>query len=180
VEAARLLERSLTAIQQLPDDPSSRRLEFEVHLALVPVLMAISMAGGRTREVARRAIALCEEFGAMERALPALFAEASYYSSSGDFEAALRLASRIISIGSDIHDDATLLAGHRFVGSERLRAGALAPDVARSSAQARRKICRASCGPRFGKASCAPRRASGDARPARSGLRRLYRGLGKP
>lgn len=117
MEAVRLLERALTAIQQLPDDPSSRRLEFEVHLALVPVLMAIGMAGERTREVARRAIALCEEFGAMDRALPALFAEVSYYSSSGDIKAALRLGSRIIGVGGDIHDDATLLAGHRFVGS---------------------------------------------------------------
>ena len=117
VEAARLLERALTAIQQLPDDPFSRRLELEVHLALVPVLMAIGMAGERTREVARRAVALCEEFGALDRALPALFAEVSYYSSSGDVEAALRLGSRIINIGSDIHDDATLLAGNRFVGS---------------------------------------------------------------
>ena len=117
VEAARLLERALAARQQLPDDPPFRRLEFEVHLALVPVLMAIGMAGERTREVARRAVALCEEFGAMDRALPALFAEVSYHSSSGDVEAEMRLGSRIIDIGGDIHDDATLLAGHRFVGS---------------------------------------------------------------
>jgi len=125
VEAARLLERALTAIQQLPDDPSARRLEFEVHLSLVPVLMAISMAGERTRQVARRAVALCEEFGAMDRALPALFAEVSYYSSSGDLEAALRLGWRIIGVGGDIHDDATLLAGHRFVGSGLLFLGNL-------------------------------------------------------
>jgi class 3 adenylate cyclase/tetratricopeptide (TPR) repeat protein len=117
VEAARLLERAIAAINELPKEPSSRQLELEVHLALVPVLMAIGMASERTREVARRTIELCEQSGAMDRALPALFAEASYYSSSGEIKTALELSSRTVSIGVDIDDPATLLAGHRFVGS---------------------------------------------------------------
>jgi class 3 adenylate cyclase/tetratricopeptide (TPR) repeat protein len=117
VEAARLLDRALAAIGGLPESPSSRRLELHVHLALVPVLMAIAMASERTREVARRTIELCETFGAMDRALPALFAETSYYSSSGEVETALRLGSRVVGIGLDIDDPATLLSGHRFVGS---------------------------------------------------------------
>ncbi len=125
VEAARLLDRALAAIGELPEEPSSLRLELEVHLALVPVLMAIRMASERTREVARRAIGLCEEFGTIDRALPALFAEASYYSSSGEIEAAMRLASRIVQIGTDIRDDATLMAGHRFLGSGLLWVGDL-------------------------------------------------------
>jgi hypothetical protein len=88
-----------------------------VHLALVPVLMAIGMASECTRAVARRTIELCEESGAMERALPALFAEASYYSSSGEIKTALELSSRVVGIGVDNNDLATLRAGHRFAGS---------------------------------------------------------------
>ena len=117
VEAARLLERALAAIGELSDAPRSRQLELEVHLALVPVLMAIGMASERTREIARRTIELCEQSGAMDRALPALFAEASYYSSSGEIKTALQLSSRVVGIGVDNDDPATLLAGHRFVGS---------------------------------------------------------------
>lgn len=117
VEAARMLDRALAAIRELPEAPSSRQLELEVHLALVPVLMAIGMASERTREVARRTIELCEQSGAMERALPALFAEASYYSSSGEIKTALQLSSRVVDIGVDNDDPATLLAGHRFAGS---------------------------------------------------------------
>src|SRR5271169_4304579 len=117
VEAARLLERALAAIGELPEAPSSCQLELEMHLALVPVLMAIGMASERTREIARRTIELCERSGAMDRALPALFAEASYYSSSGEIKTALELSSRVVGIGVDNDDPATLLAGHRFVGS---------------------------------------------------------------
>jgi class 3 adenylate cyclase/tetratricopeptide (TPR) repeat protein len=117
IEAARLLDRALVAIGEFPEAASSRQLELEVHLALVPVLMAMGMASERTREIARRAIELCEKSGAMDRALPALFAEASYYSSSGEIETALELSSRVVGIGTDIDDPATLLAGHRFVGS---------------------------------------------------------------
>jgi hypothetical protein len=52
----------------------------------------------------------------MDRALPALFAEASYYSSSGEIKTALQLSFRVVGIGADNDDPATLLAGHRFVG----------------------------------------------------------------
>lgn len=117
IEAARLLDRALAAIGELPETTSSRQLELEVHLTLVPVLMAMGMASKRTREIARRTIELCEQSGAMDRALPALFAEASYYSSSGELKTALELSSRVVGIGSDTDDPATLLAGHRFVGS---------------------------------------------------------------
>jgi class 3 adenylate cyclase/tetratricopeptide (TPR) repeat protein len=139
VEAARLLERALAAIGELPEEPSSRKLELEVHLALVSVLMAIGMASERTLEVARRTIELCETFGAMDRALSALFAEASYYSSSGQLKTALQLSSRVVDIGVDIDDPATLLAGHRFVGSCLLWIGDLEPagkhlDMALSAA----------------------------------------------
>jgi tetratricopeptide (TPR) repeat protein len=125
VEAARLLDRALAAIGELPEAPSSRQLELEVHLALVPVLMAIGMASERTRDVARRTIELCETFGERQRALPALFAEAAYYSSSNEVKTALQLSSRIVGIGTEIDDPATLLAGHRFIGSYWLFIGDL-------------------------------------------------------
>jgi tetratricopeptide (TPR) repeat protein len=117
VEAARLLERALAAIGELPEAPSPCRLELEVHLVLASVLMALGMASERTLQVAQRTITLCETFGVMEQAVPALFAEASYYSASGQLKTALQLSSRVVDMGVDIDDPATLLAGHRFVGS---------------------------------------------------------------
>jgi hypothetical protein len=129
VEAIRSYECSLAAIRELPDDAISRRMELDVQLSLVASSMSVGMADERTLAAAQRAIYLCEEFSAMRRAIPALFALPSYFSSSGDLVSANAEALRTISIGEDLGDDAILLLGHRFVGSGALWLGDL--DAAR-------------------------------------------------
>jgi hypothetical protein len=148
VEAIRSFERALAAIRELPNDPFSRQTELDVQLAQLPSLMteapasaakyrlaagrnnarrsAVGMPEDRTREAARRVIRLCEEFGEMRRAVPALFALAAYFSSSGDILSAMVEAQRVLDIGAGIKDDATLLLRHRFVGSGNLWLGDLA------------------------------------------------------
>jgi class 3 adenylate cyclase len=125
VEAIRSFERALAAIRGLSDDPLARRMELDVRLAQTPSLMTIGMAAERTRDAARRAIDLCEEFGEMRRALPAHFALASHFSSSGDLISAMEQAHRVVDIGANFHDDATLMLGHRFIGSGSLWLGEL-------------------------------------------------------
>jgi class 3 adenylate cyclase/tetratricopeptide (TPR) repeat protein len=125
VEAIRSFERALAAIRELSDDPLARRMELDVRLAQTPSLMTIGMAAERTRDAARRAIDLCEEFGEMRRALPAYFALASHFSSSGDLISAMEQAYRVADIGANLHDDATLMLGHRFIGSGSLWLGDL-------------------------------------------------------
>jgi tetratricopeptide (TPR) repeat protein len=129
VEAMRSFERALAAIRELRDDAVSRRMELEVQLALVPSSMSVDMADERARDAAERAIRLCEEFGATRRAVPALFALTSYFSSSGDMVSAMTEARRVVDIGEGLGDDAILLSGHRFVGSGSLWLGDL--DAAR-------------------------------------------------
>jgi class 3 adenylate cyclase len=124
-EAIRSFERALTAIRELPDHPVHRRVELDVQLALSSSLMTVGMAEDRTREAAQRAIRLCEEFGEMRRAVPALSTLASYFSTSSDFVSGFENAGRIVSIGADLHDDAILMIGHRFFGSGTLWTGDL-------------------------------------------------------
>jgi class 3 adenylate cyclase/tetratricopeptide (TPR) repeat protein len=134
VEAARSFERAIAAIRELPDDPMSRRMELDVRLAQTPSLMTINMAAARTGEAARRAILLCEEFGELPRALPAFFALASNFSSSGDLVSATEQARRVVEIGAGLRDGATLMLGHRFLGSGSLWLGDL--DAARQHLEA--------------------------------------------
>ncbi|WP_046863745.1 ATP-binding protein [Microvirga massiliensis] len=115
-EAIRCFDRALRDLGDLPDAERRRRLELDVQLATVPVLMSVGFASRRTAEAAERALALCEEFGAADRVLPLLFAQFSYCTSSAQLRRGLQIASRIVALGDGTGNTLIRLVGHRAVG----------------------------------------------------------------
>ncbi|MET0532061.1 MAG: AAA family ATPase, partial [Microvirga sp.] len=116
-EAIQYFERALRALGDLPDRAELRKLELELQLALMPVLMcSIGFAQRRTLEVAERALVLCEEFGMIDRVLPILFGQLSYYTASAQLVPALEIARRILQLGETSGDTLARFVGHRTVG----------------------------------------------------------------
>jgi hypothetical protein len=115
-EEIRCFERALRDIKELPDRDASKRLELDVLLALVPVLMAVGFADRRTAEAAERALALCEELGTSYQAVPLLFSQYNYRGASAELRQALDLALRVVTLGERNNDPLAKLVGHRGAG----------------------------------------------------------------
>ena len=86
-------------------------------LGWTPVLMAVKgFTDPQTLQVAERAEALCEEFGAIDRLVPVLFGRLSYYSAGGEIVPALDIAARIWQRGEEHKDELALMVGKRARG----------------------------------------------------------------
>jgi tetratricopeptide (TPR) repeat protein len=116
-EAIQYFERALGAVRDLPDTEVLRQLELEIQLALIPVLMSsIGLAEQRTLDAAERAQVLCEEFRALDRILPVLFAQFSYLTASARLMPALEIARRVLRLGETSGEPLAKFVGHRAIG----------------------------------------------------------------
>src|SRR5262249_48336399 len=118
VEALRWFDRGAEVIRQLPNDELTKRLEFELYVAWTPVLMAAKgFADAQTLGAAERADDLCQQFGRLDRMVPALFGKLSYYSGGGgSLYQALEIATRIRRFGENSGDPVASLVGNRTEG----------------------------------------------------------------
>jgi hypothetical protein len=119
VEALRWFEKGAEVIRRLPsDDEQRQRLELDLYLAWTPVLMTYpGFTSPQTLAIAEHADLLCQRFGEMDRLIPVLFAQMSYYGAGGgSLERALEIATRIQRHGERIGDPVALLVGHRSQG----------------------------------------------------------------
>jgi class 3 adenylate cyclase/energy-coupling factor transporter ATP-binding protein EcfA2 len=119
VEALRWFEKGAGLIRGLPGgDERRQRLELDLYVAWTPVLMAVKGFSDRqTLAVAEHADTLCQRFGALDRLLPVLFGQLSYYGAGGgSLNSALEIATRIQRHGERSGDATALLVGSRTQG----------------------------------------------------------------
>jgi hypothetical protein len=118
VEALRWFAKGAEVIRRLPaEDEQRQRLELELYVAWIPVLMAVKGFSNReTLTVAEHADTLCQRLGAMDRLLPVLFGQLNYFGAGGSLQSALDIATRIQSYGESRSDLTALLVGHRSQG----------------------------------------------------------------
>ncbi len=116
IEALRCFDRALRDLEGLADPGTANRLELDIQLARIPVLMSVGFADRQTAEAAERALALCDELGASDRSLPLLFSQFSYCTSSAQLRRALEIAHRIVTLGDSSGETLPQLVGHRAVG----------------------------------------------------------------
>lgn len=116
IEALRCFDRALRDLEASADPETAKRLELDVQLARIPVLMSVGFADRQTAEAAERALALCDELGASGRSLPLLFSQFSYCTSSAQLRRALEIAHRIVTLGDSSGETLPQLVGHRAVG----------------------------------------------------------------
>jgi class 3 adenylate cyclase/tetratricopeptide (TPR) repeat protein len=116
IEALRCFDRALRNLEGLADPEATKRLELDIQLARIPVLMSVGFADRQTAEAAERALALCSALGAADRTLPLLFSQFSYCTSSAQLKQALEIACRIVLHGDSSGDPLSQLVGHRAVG----------------------------------------------------------------
>jgi class 3 adenylate cyclase/tetratricopeptide (TPR) repeat protein len=116
IEALRCFDRALRDLEGLADPETAKRLELDIQLARIPVLMSIGFADRQTAEAAERALALCDELGASDRTLPLLFSQFSYCTSTAQLGRALEIARRIVTLGDSSGEALPQLVGHRAVG----------------------------------------------------------------
>ncbi len=105
------MERALRDLKGLPDAVTTKRLELDVQLALVPVLMAVGFADQRTAKAGERALALCDELGVTDQISP-LLSQFSYCTSSGQLRRALEIAHRVLALGERSGDILPQMVGH--------------------------------------------------------------------
>jgi DNA-binding winged helix-turn-helix (wHTH) protein len=118
IEALRWFERGAQILPNVPADEESLRIELDLYVEWTPVLMAVSgYVDQQTSVVAKRADALCRQFGVVDRLLPVLFAQLSFYGAGGgSLSEGLDFGLRILQIGEETGDHVALMTAHRFAG----------------------------------------------------------------
>ena len=119
LEANRWFEKGAEVIPRLlADQVSKQRLELDLYVAWMPILMAIKgFSDQRTLAVAQRGDVLCHRLGATDRLLPMLFGQMGYFGAGGgNLNSALEIATRIQHLGESSGDPTASLVGSRAQG----------------------------------------------------------------
>ena len=116
-EAIDHLTRGLALLKTLPDTPERAQQEFDLQLALGPVLMATK--GQATPEVAQtyaRAWALCQQIGDTPQRFAALWGLQRFYRGQGAWPTARELGEQLVQLAERDADPARCLEAHDALG----------------------------------------------------------------
>jgi DNA-binding SARP family transcriptional activator len=126
-EAHDCLQRSLAAIERLPNEQERTGLAIDVHIDMGPVLMALrGSAGKEAEDTYLRARKLCERIDETRRLFPVLWGLWYVERMRGNHDRALQMGERLLEVARANHDRDQLLEAHHSLWPVLLERGEFA------------------------------------------------------
>ena len=116
-EAAALARRGLQALESLPETPERAQQELSLRLILGVALMATKgFAAAEVESVFRRALILCEQYGAAPQAFMVQWLLGLFHYFRAEMQPARQIAAHLLELAGTPPDPAIAIEAHRAMG----------------------------------------------------------------